>query len=182
MYCHRMATAVLRDHALNIPLHRPCCLGRGKHVSTVQIIDYSLGITASVLVTVLALVYSRRALLKIQVGGPSIIATNRHLCLRHVGFNLASAGRDSRLLRRHATEQSRHPRTMQAQAQAEADGAAAPVTGGGFEASGDSNVMEKGFLPSNHQDSAAAVHDEMPVWVAPAGSTQEIRSHPIAGV
>ena len=66
------------------------------------------------------------------------------------------------------------------QAAAEADGAAAPVTGGkAVESSGDSNVMEKGFLPSNHQDSAAAVQDEMPVWVAPARSLQELRSHPI---
>ncbi len=66
------------------------------------------------------------------------------------------------------------------QARAEADDAAAPVTGGVIEASGDSN-MEKGFLPRDHQDSAAAVHDEVPVWVAPASSTQEIRSHPIEG-
>ena len=48
-------------------VHKYDCLGRGKHVSTAQIVDYSIGITASVLVTVLALVYSRRALLKIQV-------------------------------------------------------------------------------------------------------------------
>ena len=57
------------------------------------------------------------------------------------------------------------------QAEEEADGAAGPVT--------DCNTMEKGFLPSKHQDSAAPVQDEMPVWVAPAGSTQELRSHPI---
>ena len=72
-------TFLLPDHSFHDA--RPCpdgtpfhpdafhCLGRGKHVSTVQIVDYSIGITASILVTVLALVYSRRALLKIQVCG-----------------------------------------------------------------------------------------------------------------
>ena len=35
-------------------------------MSTVQIVDYSLGITASIIVTVVAFVYSRRALRKIE--------------------------------------------------------------------------------------------------------------------
>ena len=103
---------------------------RGRHVSKLQIIDYTIGITASVVVTVLALVYSRRALLKIQ---------NR----------------------------------------AEAEGEVVPVTGS-VEKSDASHNMERGILPSDHQDSAAAVPDEMPVWVAPAGASQQLCSHPIA--
>ena len=119
-------------------LHCPCrsldfsCFEcRGKHVSTLQIIDYTLGITASVVVTVLALVYSRRALLKIQT-------------------------------------------------RAEAEGEVVPVTGS-VEKSDASHNMERGMLPSQHQDSAAVVPDEMPVWVAPAGASQQLRSHPIDG-
>ena len=114
------------DVRVSHPPPVPC---RGKHVSKLQIIDYTIGITASIVVTVLALVYARRALLKIQE-------------------------------------------------RAEAEGAVIPVTAS-VEQSDASHNMERGILPSNHKDSAAAVPDEMPVWVAPAGASQQLRSHPI---
>ena len=58
---------------------------RGKHVSAIQIVDYSLGITASLIVTVVTFVYSRRALRTIEAraleeGEVAAVNTGVELC------------------------------------------------------------------------------------------------------
>jgi len=69
-------------------------------VSTAQIVDYSIGITASVLVTVLALVYSRRALLKIQVC--SFLAISSFECAACCGLSTLSCGSSAPVQHTHA--------------------------------------------------------------------------------